>query len=115
MRTFLSEHLRSKPLTNIDGKFIDRRKSGNQRDARSGAQRSEIKLFPYPLIRNSFNPGRDTRSTLDWPIRSRSAMADSARSTAGERISSQESFRERIRHKGSRSCLRAQIALCVEL
>jgi hypothetical protein len=52
MRSLLCEHLRSEPFPNIDGEFIDCGESGNQGDARSGAQGSEIKLFPYALIWN---------------------------------------------------------------
>jgi hypothetical protein len=65
MDALLFEHLRSEPFPNVDGEFIDCWKSGNQGDARSGAQRSEIKLFPCALIRNCFYPAGDARSMLD--------------------------------------------------
>ena len=46
----------SEPFPNIDGEFIDCRESGNQGNARPGAQRTEIKLRPCPLIWNRSYP-----------------------------------------------------------
>src|SRR2546429_6106687 len=112
MSALLCENTGSQPFPNIDGEFIDCRESGNQGNARPGAERSEIKLRPRTLIWNSSYPGRDTSSTLDSPTCFRSATADSFR---GEFVGSQKTLRERIRHKCSRSGLRAQIAFCVEL
>src|SRR6266542_7145370 len=87
MSALLCKHSGSEPFPNIDGEFIDCRKSGNQRNARAGAQRSEIKLRPCTSIWNGFNPGRDTSSTLDWSICFRSAAADSF---LGEFVGSQK-------------------------
>src|SRR5215471_7591327 len=98
MRSLLCEHLRSKPFPNIDGEFIDCGESGNQGDARSGAQGSEIKLFPYALIWNRSYPVGDVSRMLDWPIRFESTTADSS---CGEFVGSQKSFGERMRHKRS--------------
>ena len=62
MGALLCEHLRSEPFPNIDGEFIDCWESGNQGNTCSGVQRSEIKLFPYPLIWNCSYPAGDARS-----------------------------------------------------
>src|SRR5438132_13508005 len=101
-----------KTVPNSDRKFIDCGGYTHQSDAGAGAERSQIKLRPCTFIWNGFNPGRDTRSTLDWSICSRSAAADSFR---GEFVGSQKTLRERIRHKSSRSSLRTQIAFRMKL
>src|SRR6266446_4934370 len=100
MSALLCEDTGSEPFPNINGEFIDCRESGNQRNARPSAQRSEIKLRPCTLIWNSSYPCRDTSSTLDRPICFRSATADSF---FGEFVGGQKTLRERIRHKRSRS------------
>src|SRR4029077_11708070 len=79
MSALLSEDTACDPFPNTKGKFIDRRESGNQRNARPSAQGYEIKLRPCTLIWNSSYPGRDTNSTLDQAICFRSATADSFR------------------------------------
>src|SRR5438552_18788695 len=112
MSALLCEDTESEPFPNIDREFIDCWKSGNQGNARPGAQGSEIKLRRRTFIWNSSYPGRDTSSTLDEPICFRSATADSFR---GQFVGSQKTLRERIGHKCSRSGLRAQITFCVKL
>src|SRR5439155_3076938 len=101
MGTLLCEHLRSEPFPNVDGKFIDCWKSGNQGNTCAGVQRSKIKLFAYALIWNGCYPAGDARSMLDLRKCFRF-------------ISRQKGFGERMRHEGSRSRLRAQISFCVE-
>jgi hypothetical protein len=94
MDAFLCEHLRSEPFPNVDGEFINCRKSGNQGNTCAGVERSEVKLFAYALIRNRFYPAGNARSVLD--------LRNCFRS-----ISRQKGFGERMRYEGSRSGLRA--------
>ena len=86
MSALLCEDTGSESFPNIDGEFIDRWESRNQRNARPRAQSSEIKLRPRTLIWNSSYPGRDTSSTLDRSICFRSAAADSFRREFGDRV-----------------------------
>jgi hypothetical protein len=65
MGTLLRKHLRSEPFPNLDGEFINGGKSWNQGHACSGAQRSEIKLFPYALVWKCLYPAGDARSISD--------------------------------------------------
>src|SRR4029077_9204038 len=102
MGTFLCEHLRSEPFPNVDGEFIDCRKSGNQGNTRASVERSEIKLFAYALIWNRSYPAGDAGPVLDLRKCFRF-------------ISRQKRFGQRMRHESSRSGLRAQISFCVEL
>src|SRR5260370_14041284 len=101
MGTLLCEHLRSERFPNVDGEFINCRKSGNQGNTCAGVECSEVKLFAYALIWNRFYPPGNARSVLDLRKCFRS-------------ISGQKGFGERMRHEGSRSGLRAEISFCVE-
>jgi hypothetical protein len=56
MSALLCKHLGPEPFPDIDGKLIDGRKSGNQGNAGSRAQRTEIELSSRTLIWNRFYP-----------------------------------------------------------
>jgi hypothetical protein len=115
MSTLLCKYSGPEPFPNIDGKFINGRESGNQGNARPGAQRAEIKLRPRPLIRNRSRPSGGASTTLDQPICFQSVTTDSSHGMSGKFVSSQETFRKRIRHKRSRPSLRAELTFCVKL
>ena len=83
MSALLCKYPGSEPFPNIDGEFIDCRESGNQGNARPGAQGTEIKLRPCPLIWNRSCPAGGASSTLDQPICFQSATADSSRRKSG--------------------------------
>src|SRR6516162_2066711 len=102
MDPLLREHLRSEPFPNVDGKFIDCWKSGNQRDTGASFKSSEIKLFACALVWNRSYPAGNTRPTL-------------YRAKCFRFVCRQKGFGKRVRHKGSRSGFRAQISFCVEL
>src|SRR6266481_6946767 len=102
MGPLLCERLRSEAFPNVDGEFINCRKSGNKRHTCAGVERSEIKLFAYALIWNRSYPARDAGSVLD--------LRNCFRT-----ISRQKGFGERMGYEGSRPRLRAQISFCVEL
>ena len=96
MGTLLGQHLRPEPFPNVDGEFIDCRKSGNQGNTCAGIQRSEIKLIAYALIWNRSYRAGNAGSVLDV----RKCFRFTSR---------QKGFGERMRHEGSRSGLRAQM------
>src|SRR4029453_7007840 len=64
MSALLREHPGSEPFPNINGEFIDCREAGNQRNARGGAQGSEIKLRPCTWIWDRSYPAGGANSTL---------------------------------------------------
>ena len=65
MGTLLCKDLQSEPFPTVEGEFIDCWKSGNQGHTCSGAQRSEIKLFPCALVWNRSCPAGDARLIPD--------------------------------------------------
>src|SRR5438094_7292605 len=89
----LRENLCSKPFPYSYRKFIHRRNTRDERDARASACCPKIKLFSYALVRNCFHPIRNAKGRLSRWMGFGSATADSSR---GEFVCAQKGVRERV-------------------